>query len=190
MARLKITHTCQRCGKLFHPWSKGKDASKPRLWCSYACRRPPLLERFWNQVNKTETCWVWAGDTDKDGYGRLWNNEKKGSERTHRLSWEIHNGPIPSDQQVLHQCDNPPCIRPNHLFLGTNTDNNNDAITKGRNPQGEWHGRAKVNTEQVREIRRRYREEGVSQQRLADKYGLKQTTVSQIVRLTVWKSVK
>lgn len=90
---------------------------------------------------------------------------------------------------MLHQCDNPPCVRPKHLFLGTNTDNNNDMIRKGRNPSGESHGMAIVNTKQVRDIRRRYRKGGITQQRLADEYGLKQTTISQIVLNRVWKQV-
>lgn len=97
-----------------------------------------LEERFWARVRKTESCWVWKGATcGPSGYGRIARGRrgefhKKNSALVHRLSWELHNGPIPEGLLVLHRCDNPPCIRPDHLFLGTAKDNSDDKCAKGR----------------------------------------------------------
>lgn len=100
-------------------------------------------DRFWGKVNKTSEnkCWEWTGytlppfiksftDSDK-GYGRFWFLNKFWL--AHRVSWFIKNGEIPDGLCVLHTCDNPPCVNPNHLFLGTKKDNSEDMITKGRN---------------------------------------------------------
>ena len=94
--------------------------------------RKSIEQRFWAGVQKTETCWIWTGDTVK-GYGRLRDNVKP--ILTHRLSWEIAYGPIPNGLCVLHRCDNPPCARPDHLFLGTKLDNMQDSVNKGRHWQ-------------------------------------------------------
>jgi hypothetical protein len=93
-----------------------------------------LAERFWVKVDKNgplhptlgTACWVWTGRHLTWGYGQIENH------LTHRLSWRLHNGPIPNRLQVLHRCDNPPCVNPAHLFLGTNTDNRADSKAKGR----------------------------------------------------------
>lgn len=101
-------------------------------------RRPvPLEERFWNHVVKTEGCWVWVGNTNHDGYGlvrpgngvRLWK-------KAHRVAWELQHGSIPDDQCVLHTCDNPPCVRYDHLFLGDRDTNAKDRQKKGRTLNG------------------------------------------------------
>lgn len=90
-----------------------------------------LEERLFAQVNKTEDgCWEWTGVCDSNGRGKMSIHNKERS--THRLSWELHNGPIPDGLLVCHKCDNPPCLRPDHLFLGTQKDNMQDAIKKGR----------------------------------------------------------
>lgn len=81
---------------------------------------------FWLKVTKTDTCWLWTGRRDKNGYGKV------GAALSHRVFWELHNGHIPDGLYVLHHCDNPPCIRPTHLFLGTQADNVRDMAAKGR----------------------------------------------------------
>jgi len=92
-----------------------------------------IRERFWPKVYKTLGCWIWnAGKTSRDlsrGYGIFWLNGRK--VLSHRVSWEIHNGPIPKGMNVLHDCDNPPCVNPEHLWLGTHSDNIQDAADKG-----------------------------------------------------------
>jgi len=89
--------------------------------------RGSLEERFWPRVRKTRSCWLWIGAKVKGGYGNL-----GGGGQAHRLSWKIHNGTIPDNLCVLHKCDNPACVRPSHLFLGTNADNVRDRTLKKR----------------------------------------------------------
>jgi len=87
--------------------------------------------RFWSRVQKTEGCWLWTGCVNSTGYG----SGTFGKARTHmahRFSWEIAHGPIPDGLCVCHRCDNPRCVRPDHLFLGTRSDNQNDRVAKGR----------------------------------------------------------
>jgi hypothetical protein len=95
-----------------------------------------LAERFWSKVEKTEGCWRWNGNRTTFGYGivEVSTNPRRRT-GAHRVSWELHFGPIPEDIDVLHHCDNPPCTRPDHLFLGTDLENQNDAIDKKRRPR-------------------------------------------------------
>jgi len=88
-------------------------------------------ERFWSKVDKrgAEECWNWKASLFH-GYG--YYSRQSGSNKAHRVSWEFANGPIPLDKQVLHKCDNKKCVNPNHLYLGTPSDNICDAVTRGR----------------------------------------------------------
>lgn len=93
------------------------------------------LVRFWSKVDKTSTCWLWTGMPNGWGYGTF--KVSAGNDRfAHRLSWEIHKGPIPKGLCVCHKCDRPICVNPDHLFLGSHRDNRDDAIRKGRWPKG------------------------------------------------------
>ena len=93
----------------------------------------PLVDRFWARVEKTATCWNWTGARLPKGYGmigaRSWRD---GWQCAHRVSWELHFGAIPDGLHCLHRCDNPPCVNPAHLWLGTNADNAADRDSKGR----------------------------------------------------------
>jgi len=104
-------------------------------------------DRFWSKVQKTENCWLWMGARTKLGYGQR-GGRKTGRRYTHRLSWEMRFGPIPEGLCVLHHCDNPPCVNPDHLFLGTKKDNTQDMIAKGRGRgprfSGETHPGARL----------------------------------------------
>ena len=91
--------------------------------------------KFWEHVTQTPSCWQWKGASHEDGYGQVAVSNKgiRKNLFAHRLSYEIHIGPIPPGLWVLHHCDNPPCTNPEHLFLGTPLDNMLDAVAKRRN---------------------------------------------------------
>ena len=118
-------------------------------FCSRACqasreRRSPE-EAFWLRVNKTETCWMWTGAKIPRGYGNFLCQRKR--VYAHRYSYEIHIGPITEGLFVLHRCDQPACVNPEHLFLGTHLDNMRDMRIKGRAPS------TKLSAEDVLQIR-------------------------------------
>lgn len=98
-----------------------------------------FMERFWAKVNVAgpHDCWEWTAGTDRAGYGRI-SLGGRGDRRlvgAHRASWQIVNGPIPDGLFVLHSCDNPPCVNPQHLRVGTNADNMADMVVRGRDPR-------------------------------------------------------
>ncbi len=121
----------------------------------YPHRPRPVAERFWPKVRRGEGCWEWTGARSAKGYGRLTAGRRgDGYLRTHRLSFELAYGPVPDGLFVLHRCDNPPCVRPDHLFLGTKSDNMRDAVSKGRlNTRSARAARA-ANREAMREYLR------------------------------------
>lgn len=119
----------------------------------------PVEVRFWAKVDKSGECWEWTGAKNRAGYGMLKAGAANGSNTiAHRYSWTLVNGEIPDGLKILHKCDNPGCVRPSHLFLGTQKDNVHDMIAKGRDTaikeqKGEKHPRAKLTNSQVDEIR-------------------------------------
>ena len=146
-------------------------------------------QNFWSKVTKTDTCWVWTAFTDKGGYGIFSVNAAP--YKAHRFSWRLHKGPIPNGMGVLHRCDNPKCVNPDHLFTGTTTDNMRDKVEKGRQAKGEKHPCVVLTTAQVLEIRRIFvsgsRRYGVRP--LARKYGVAKTTMQSVVNGKTWKGV-
>lgn len=131
----KTERSCERCGRSFVVAIRRLRAGRGRF-CGYKCAalsrpRKTLLEAYeLRVVRNVEGCWGWSGCRGTDGYGAVQTNNKRTP--AHRASWELHNGPIPNGMLVLHRCDNPPCTRPDHLFLGTDKDNAKDRETKGR----------------------------------------------------------
>jgi len=117
------------------------------------CRDDTIEKRLLRHTLKTPSCWVWTGGKFTDGYGNI--GTSKGARRAHRVSYELYVGPIPEGMQVLHSCDNPSCINPAHLSVGTCADNMRDRDTKGRHvPRpGVLNGAAKLNEADVRLIR-------------------------------------
>jgi predicted XRE-type DNA-binding protein len=143
-------------------------------------------ERFWEKVKKVDVgCWEWQASVfQKNGYGQFrWNYKQW---RAHRVAWTLVFGEIPSDLCVLHRCDNPRCVRPDHLFLGTHKDNAEDRERKGRGCK-ERRFNAKVTPETVREIRRAWEDGQLFQWELAALHGLTQSEISHIVNNLVWR---
>lgn len=168
-------------------------------------------KRFWSRVRKGEGCWEWIAGKSKAGYGMI--TARKISPHplyAHRVSWMLRNGSIPDGLFVLHECDNPACVRRSHLFLGTQRDNNRDRHRKGRtasgdrngartkperNPfvrnrgsglTGEKHPMAKLTRKQVNEIRRLFAR-GVNRHQLAKRFGISDPHADRIVKGLVWK---
>lgn len=97
-----------------------------------------VIDRFWANVEKSNECWEWSGGIyGSNGYGRMWDGER--AVGAHRVSYTIHHGPIAGGLFVLHHCDNPRCVRPEHLYTGTNQDNINDRSRRGRGCVGDAH---------------------------------------------------
>jgi len=145
-----------------------------------------LEERFWTKVNKTDYCWLWTSCSIR-GYGRFFLSGS--TQVAHRVSWEIHNGEIPDGLCVLHKCDVRNCVNPSHLFLGTNQDNVDDKVAKGRQLKGEATGRAKLTDEKVVEIRNKHAVDGVAQCRLAAMYNVTQATIFAVINRKTWAHV-
>lgn len=161
----------------------------------YEHKRRSLEERFWAKVQRTENqdkCWLWLAGRDINGYGRIGTGGHDGpTHLAHRVSYRLATGNEPGALFVCHSCDNPPCVNPRHLFLGTNTDNLRDASKKGllRGIQaGERHPRAKLTESDVRAIRDAVRN-GRSVASLAREYGMSQSTLSRVWRGLRWSHI-
>ncbi len=153
----------------------------------------PLAERFWAKVLLAgdDECWLWTGSRDASGYGRIGiGAPSRYIELAHRVSWELHFGPISEDKHVLHQCDNPPCVNPRHLFLGDQAANNRDMWSKGRgritHHRGERVGTAKLTAEQVAEIRG----STDSLRALGERFGVSKTAIHWIRSGRNWKEAR
>jgi hypothetical protein len=196
---------CPFCGNTFHPIIRQLRKGKG-LYCSVACsirhkpRRPKALmtteQRFWRHVDVNGPmpenaalghCWEWTGSFTGSGrwrYGRLGKTNSSNWQDiyAHRVSWEIHAGPIPEGGVIRHKCDRPGCVNPAHLALGTHADNTHDMHERDRTPLGRF------NAEKVRMARARY-EDGERIYKLAADYGVTRGTMSRMLRRITWKHV-
>ncbi len=145
--------------------------------------------RFWGFIDKCgkDDCWEWLGGKLRDGYGEFRLNGK--TERAHRLAYLLKYKKIPRGLCVCHHCDNAVCVNPDHLFLGTNRDNTQDAVKKGRMARGEDVGSSKLIEEDVKAIRQLYKEGIYSQRDLAGKFGVTHPMIGFIVRRERWAHV-
>ncbi len=148
-----------------------------------------MMKRFWNKVDRRESneCWNWQACMTRLGYGLFWFSSKNRS--AHRVAWILTHGEIPNGLHVLHKCDNPACVNPSHLFLGTQRDNIHDAIEKGRHKlpdnRGERCGTSKLTRTDVLEIRR-LSGLGAKQKKIAAMFQVSQSNISMIVNHKNW----
>lgn len=149
------------------------------------------MQRFWPKVDTSggpTECWEWQAYRARSGYGSIGLSEH-GTITAHRVSYELHHGPIPPGMFVCHRCDNPPCVNPGHLFLGTPKDNSHDARDKGRlvmpDVRGEKAPSARLTEEDVIAIRRE-RRNGVTLSTLAERYGVTIQAISYAARGITW----
>lgn len=142
-----------------------------------------VVERFYKKIG---TDWKWKGSKDGCGYGRIKINGKYHS--AHRVSYIIFNGEIPEGMSVLHSCDNPGCVNPKHLHLGTQADNMREMAERGRSQRGENHNNSKLTNKQVIDIRKKY-ELGLSQTVIGKEYNISNRYVSMIVNKKRWKHI-
>ena len=147
-------------------------------------------ERFMSFVDTSGECWLWKGFRNPKGYGTFWLSPRK--QMAHRVAWTFAHGPIPLGMRVLHHCDNPSCVRPTHLFLGTPLDNMRDMIAKGRARHPTRYGlrtHSKLTPDQVRDMRAAYAAGGMTQQALAEQFGVSRRLVGGIINGKRWRSV-
>lgn len=161
----------------------------------------PLFDRFWAKVGWVDDpteCWRWRGSTIKQGYGTIPAEPPRTKNlRAHRLMWFYARGQIPDGFDVLHHCDNPPCVNPNHLFIGTDADNSRDAWSKGRNiiqtdpsrvrRRGEAHKLAKLTDKAVLQIRALHGK--IPSKELAARFGVSPQLISMVASNKVWRHV-
>lgn len=141
------------------------------------------IDRFWRSVKKTRGCWFWTASTDTNGYGQF--GVKGKAVLVHRFSYTLHKGKIPKGKGyhkmcVLHKCDTPNCVNPDHLILGTQQDNIRDRDLKGRLF-------CKINKKKADKIRRLYVPRKVSQYTLATRFGISRSTVEDIIHNRIWQ---
>lgn len=148
-------------------------------------------ERFWGNVEKTESCWLWKGSFVRKGYGSLFYKGKQ--TRAHRISWMIHFGNIPEGLHVCHSCDNPQCTNPDHLWIGTNYENRQDSVRKGRtnggSSPGSKHPCSKLTEDQVLQIREIRKTTDLTFKEIGNMFGIDYSTAGDICRRKTWKHI-
>lgn len=178
---------CECCARPFAAKPSARSRGRGRF-CSLACAKIKDPEtRFWGRVEKRglDECWLWTGSVQSNGYGRFWAGRNVGA---HRYSYVLANGSSPGDKYVCHKCDNPPCVNPAHLFLGTPAENQADMRAKGRGGifDPAKHPSVKLNEALVRAIKR----SAIRTSILAAEYGVSPSTISEIRGGTKWSHVQ
>ncbi len=189
-----VVNKCMWCNKdmIVGIYKLRKKAGK---FCSRKCTQEYFhqnkihdIERFFINISRKphkDNCWIWGAAKNLKGYGITTVDLK--SYAAHRYSWIIHFGQISSDQLVCHKCDNPSCVNPEHLFLGTQKDNIQDMLKKGRqrNQFGEKNNKAKLTENDVQIIREKLKQ-GISQKKIGSEFGVSQSSIHRIKHNICW----
>ena len=153
------------------------------------------IDRFWIKVNKTDKCWEWTAAKRAHGYGSFYLDGV--TQSAHRISYQIEHSKIPKGLSILHHCDNVTCVNPDHLYPGTQKQNMQDCVKRGRfrggkgggGSPGERHPRAKLTEKQVLEIRAKYASGEMKSRALAKAYGVAKTTIEGVIYRYNWKHI-
>jgi ribosomal protein L40E len=192
-----VLHSCGNslCVRPEHLLCRYDDGYEPGMQF-----HTPWRERFWSYVDKSGDCWEWTGCDNGHGYGVF--GVANDSKAAHRVSYEMEHGPIPEGMEVCHHCDNPCCVRPSHLFLGTQADNMRDMYSKGRQsssevrsegarrqPRGEEHHFATLSNEEARQIWQLHLT-GMRKVDMAQRLNVKVNAVYRVTNSDCWAHVK
>ena len=152
------------------------------------CEGERMKKRFFDKVVKAESgCWLWTGGNTGNGYGGF--HARGSTRRAHRISWELHRGPIPRGKQVLHTCDCRLCVNPAHLYIGTNLDNIRDKVERGRTTAGRVMGRPRVYAKLTPDDVRCIRSSSATCGTLADALGVHPNTILDAKNRVTWKYI-
>lgn len=191
-----VDFSCANCGKQVRDYASNRLRKREPHWKFYCSRKCKSIQqtgslqdtdKFWSRVQKSDGCWLWTGALSGTGYGNLRIGGKYW--RAHQVSWVLTYGEIPKGIFVLHKCDNPPCVRPDHLFLGTGLDNTRDASRKYRLHPGERNWSAKLTEDQVKQIRSKQINGRIDVLKLALEFGCSPLTINDIITRRTWRHI-
>jgi len=200
----RVERVCQVCDGTFTLQPAKAAQYRTGLYCSLKCRhegtKKPWPQRFWDKVNKNGPvpphrpelgpCWEWIGARHEQGYGIAQGEDWHQQTYASRIDWEMVHGPVPKGQYVLHHCDNPPCVREEHLFLGTKKDNAQDRLRKGRPGYSGPKGSGELNPVAVRVIRYLWEHRLATQAAMAKAHRVSPSTIQRVIRRRVWSHVE
>ena len=166
------------CPMHYKRWKISGDASQTKTAPASMATEERLKWHGWSVAN--DGCWEFSGNRDCDGYGTF-TGVGRTPVRAHRVAYEATFGTIPYGMVVRHKCDNPPCVNPDHLEVGTHKQNTGDAVDRGRMATGERHGMHRLTDDEVAEIRDEYTTSPITQRQLAKKYSCSQSQISNLV---------